>query len=93
MPVAKRLCPRLPPVAEARTVGAMDSRASVVEAFRVTLELFETGVALMRQNLRRAHPHDTDEEIERRLGAWLTDRPGAELGDAAGRPVDVSRFV
>jgi hypothetical protein len=63
--------------------------SSVAEAFRATLDLFETGVDLMRQNLRRRHPGSSDEDIERLLRAWLLERPGAELGDCPGRPVDV----
>jgi hypothetical protein len=63
---------------------------SVAEAFRVTLDLFGTGLALMRQNLRRSDPEATEHEIERRLRQWLGHRPGAEHGDCAGRPVDVS---
>jgi hypothetical protein len=62
----------------------------VADALRATLELFETGVALMRQNLRRTHPNADDEEIEGLLGAWLHERPGATFGDCDGRPVDVS---
>ena len=66
------------------------SKASVAEAFRTTLDLFETGVAMKRQNLRRSHPHDSDKEIEQRLQRWLLDRPGAEHGDSPGRRVDLS---
>jgi hypothetical protein len=58
-------------------------------AFRTTLDLFETGVELMRQNLRRSHPNATQQEIERRLDNWLRDRPGAKFGDCSGEPVDV----
>jgi hypothetical protein len=61
---------------------------SVADAFRATLDLFDTGIDLMRQNLRRRHPHASDEEIWRRLREWLRDRPGAEWGDCAGRIVD-----
>ena len=42
-------------------------------AFRTTLGLFETGVELMRQNLRRSHPNATQQEIESRLDNWLRD--------------------
>jgi Rv0078B-related antitoxin len=66
------------------------SNASIAEAFRTTLDLFETGLALMRQNLRRAAPEATDEEINRRLRAWLHDRPGAEFGDCDGPVIDVT---
>lgn len=53
---------------------------------RAALEMFDDGVALMRQNLRRADPEASEEEIERRLRAWLRHRPGAEHGDAVGTP-------
>jgi Rv0078B-related antitoxin len=61
---------------------------SVADAFRTTLDLFEAGVDLMRQNLRRGHPEASGEEIERLLREWLLNRPGAESGDCPGRPVD-----
>jgi hypothetical protein len=68
----------------------MESAASsIVEAFRATLDLFHTGLDLMRQNLRRRHPDAADEDIERRLHEWLLERPGAESGDCSGRSVDV----
>jgi hypothetical protein len=63
---------------------------STSDAFRTTLDLFETGLNLVRQNLRRDHPQASEDEIDRRLRAWLRERPGAESGDAPGRPVDVS---
>lgn len=62
--------------------------ATIADAFRATLDLFETGLDLMRQNLRRSHPEAGVEEIERMLRGWLLDRPGAESGDCPGRPVD-----
>lgn len=62
---------------------------SVVDAFQTTLELFETGLDLMRQNLRRRHPEADHEAIERLLHEWLLDRPGAESGDCPGRVVDL----
>ena len=63
---------------------------SAANAFRTTLDLFETGLGLMRQNLRRDRPDATEQEIERRLYQWLQDRPGAEFGDCPGRRVDLS---
>jgi hypothetical protein len=62
---------------------------SAGNAFRTTLDLFETGLGLMRQNLRRDHPEATEQEVNRRLRQWLHDRPGAESGDCPGRLVDV----
>ena len=61
---------------------------SIAEAFRITLDLFGTGLDLMRQNLRRSHPDVDDEDIERRLQQWLLDRPGAVAGDCPGRIVE-----
>jgi hypothetical protein len=59
---------------------------SVQERARITFELADLGVELMRQNLRRRFPGEGEEAIERRLIEWLRTRPGAEHGDAWGRP-------
>jgi len=61
---------------------------ATADAFRTTLDLFDAGLDLMRQNLRRRHPDAGDEEIGRRLREWLHFRPGAESGDCPGRSVD-----
>jgi hypothetical protein len=53
--------------------------------FRLALDLFATGEALMRQSLRRETPGASEAE-ETALVAWLQHRPGAEHGDAVGRP-------
>ena len=66
------------------------SKESMAQAFRATLDLFETGVAMKRQSLRRDHPGASDEEIDRRLQEWLLDRPGAKHGDSPGRRVDLA---
>ena len=54
-----------------------DMRAKLLATF----ELFEAGVDMKRQSLRRTHPDETTEQIEARVGAWLLERPGAEHGD------------
>lgn len=64
------------------------SELTPVERFRVALELFEDGVRIMEQNLRREHPDASEEEIENKLAAWLRHRPGAEHGDCVGRPLE-----
>jgi hypothetical protein len=64
----------------------MDS-ALASRRFRTALDLFEAGVEMMRQNLRRRYPDASEEEIKTRLGHWLRERPGAEFGDCEGRPV------
>lgn len=68
----------------------MTSPRSVTDLFRVTLDLFDTGVAMMRQNLRRAHPTADEREIDAFLHTWLIERPGAKDGDAEGTPVTLS---
>jgi hypothetical protein len=61
------------------------------ERLRLALDLFAAGEALMRQNLRRRFPEASAAEIEERLAAWLSERPGAEFGDAEGRPTSWPR--
>jgi hypothetical protein len=58
------------------------------ERLRQALDLYDVGVDVMRQNLRRQHPDAGEEEIDALLAAWLEQRPGAEHGDAEGSPVD-----
>jgi hypothetical protein len=58
--------------------------------FRLTLDLFEVGVRMMRQNLRRQDPSADEREIAQRLFTWLRVRPGAEQGDCSGRVVDIA---
>jgi hypothetical protein len=54
---------------------------------RLALDLSELGEAMLRQRLRRKHPAATPDEIEASVIAWRSQRPGAERGDAEGRPV------
>ena len=54
-------------------------------------ELNELAETMMRQNLRRRFPCESEAQIELRLVDWLQDRPGAEHGDAGG-PVQVRRL-
>jgi len=67
-----------------------DDELTPLEKMQITFDLFEASVEIQRQNLRRNHPHATEKEIEDLLVAWLQHRPGAEHGDAEGRPA--SRF-
>jgi hypothetical protein len=62
------------------------ARKKAAARLRMALGLFETGVEMMRQKIRRDHPALGDHEVEARLGSWLRERPGAEFGDAVGRP-------
>jgi hypothetical protein len=67
--------------------GAADDRDAMARRLRLALDLCATGEALLRQRIRREAPHLGDAEVEARLAAWFRERPGAEHGDAAGRPV------
>jgi len=69
----------------------MEKALTPADRFRIAMDLFETGVELMRQNLKRDHPNDSEAEIAKRLRAWLHHRPGAEFGDCEGRRVDWPR--
>jgi hypothetical protein len=62
-----------------------NARDQAAARLRAALELFEAGVEMMRQTLRRNHPALNDLEIEARVRAWLSERPGATFGDAVGR--------
>lgn len=66
----------------------MSSKNEIAAArLRTAFELFDAGVRMMRQNLKRRHPDADEAAIEEMLRAWLRERPGAEHGDAEGRPV------
>jgi len=65
----------------------MDARERDARRLRTALGLFEVGVAMKRQSLRRADPDADEAEIRRRVGAWLRTRPDAEDGDGPGHPV------
>lgn len=54
------------------------------DRLRQALELYEHGVWMMEQNLRRRHPDDDDEAILARLREWLTGGPDAAQREAEG---------
>lgn len=64
---------------------------SVLERFQMALDLFELSERMLRQKVRRQHPTASDEDVESRARAWLHHRPGAEHGDAEGRPIELPR--
>jgi len=63
-----------------------ESENIVAQRLQTALELFETGVDMMRQTLIRRHPEDSRDKIEQHLNEWIVHRPGAEHGDCNGRP-------
>jgi hypothetical protein len=68
-----------------REYDARMNEGEVVERLRTALAMFDLGESIMRQNLRRADPEASEQDIEARLRVWLLERPGAEHGDAPGR--------
>ena len=66
--------------------------SDAAERLEVALELSELAEEIMRATLRRRRPGASADEIEDALVAWFADRPGAENGDAKGRPIDLARF-
>ena len=56
------------------------------QRFAVGLEMCDLGIRIQRQNLRRERREASEAEIDRLLADWLAERPGAESGDAEGRP-------
>jgi hypothetical protein len=50
----------------------------VTERFRWALDLSETGILIMKQNLRRRYPQASEREISDRLAAWIEKRPFVE---------------
>lgn len=64
-----------------------DSSAVLALRLRTALALSAFGESIRRAQLRREHPDASEHEIDTMLTAWLQTRPGAEHGDAAGRPV------
>jgi hypothetical protein len=64
-----------------------DSPAAMAARLRAAFDLCALGESMRVAQLRREHPDATDAEIEAMLVAWLETRPGAEHGDAWGRPI------
>lgn len=55
--------------------------SDVAERFRVLCEMIDVGLDIQRQNLRRAHPDWSDQQIEAELLAW---RARTDQGPASG---------
>jgi hypothetical protein len=49
-----------------------------------TAVLMDAGIALMRQNIRRRNPGETEAEIDALLSAWLRRTDDPVPGDTAG---------
>jgi hypothetical protein len=80
---------------ESGTIRAMDddsaARELLADKLRLALVMSSEGFEMKREQFRRRFPAADDDEIDRRLRAWLQERPGAEYGDGVGRPVSWPR--
>jgi Xaa-Pro aminopeptidase len=61
------------------------------ELLEDALELADLAEEMMEQRLRRERPGASDAEVDRALGDWLAERPGAPHGDAWGTVVTLPR--
>ena len=70
------------------SVEVDDTKAQqAAERFQLALSLYDLGEKMLRQKLLRKHPKASPGDIEALVDAWRVDRPGAPLGDGAGRPI------
>lgn len=53
-------------------------RVDPAAQLRLAFEMFELGVAMMRQKLRRDAPDASEEEIEAKLDRWLSQEAESE---------------
>ncbi len=65
----------------------MTPEGSTSERLQQTLDLYDFGVSMMAARLRREHPGESAEQLERRLDEWLTQREPLE----AAAPLDPDR--
>ena len=69
------------------------SSRDVERRFLEISELFDAGVRLTEERLRRQYPDATEADIARRLADWLHHHgDAAEFGDGPGRPVSAERL-
>ncbi|MBI4816105.1 MAG: hypothetical protein HY791_07605 [Deltaproteobacteria bacterium] len=59
----------------------MSRKSKEVANLEAALDMFDFGVDMMFERLRREYPSESRRQLEERLNAWLRDRPGAERGD------------
>lgn len=58
---------------------------------RQAFELYDLGLEMMLQNLRRQFPDEGEAQLQQRLLDWRLHRVDAPLGDGAGRLVPFPR--
>ncbi|WP_130343470.1 hypothetical protein [Herbihabitans rhizosphaerae] len=64
----------------------MDGLTTEAKRLRLALDMYEFGVKMLRQRIRRENPGVSDREVTDEVRAWRHTRPGAENGDYPGPP-------
>jgi len=62
----------------------MSDTKRLQENASTTAVLMDAGIALMRENIRRRHPGQTEAEIDAMLSAWMRRADDPVPGDTAG---------
>jgi hypothetical protein len=57
----------------------MSDAHTAIERLRTAFDLFDAGVDMMRQRLRRERPEALPEEIEAAIEQWLRSRDDGDL--------------
>jgi hypothetical protein len=65
----------------------VQNESAAAERLRLAFELAELGEAMFRQRLRRGRPALSESDVDALVDAWRQRRPGAEHGDAQGKPI------
>ncbi|GEM_PF-1991648 len=77
--------------AHLRSRPPLSESEATARRLRQAVEMADAGLAMMRLNLQRDHPEASADELESLFRDWLFSRPGAEHGDACGRPASERR--
>jgi hypothetical protein len=64
----------------------LHSATGIENRLRTALELCDLGEELVEQRLRRENPSVNNDAIRKMIVDWYATRPGAEQGDAIGKP-------
>ena len=76
-------------------IGCVETRLdpAVLNRMRTVFDLFEAAEAMMRTNLRRRYPDETEEQIDRRFLRWLSkaDESSEPIPGTTLRPAAVPR--
>ena len=70
----------------------MTDHEAITARLEAALEMWDDGVQLKRESLRRADPAASEAELDARIGTWLAERAGDDHGDIqlpAGSPLSI----